>query len=60
MAGEIAGRVAAEAVARDDPAYLNQYEIEWREVLGETLSYGALKRKFLEESWNRDRIDFKT
>jgi len=59
MAGEIAGRVAAEAVARDDPAYLKQYEIEWRESLGESLSYGALKRKFLEENWNRDGIDFK-
>ncbi len=58
MAGEIAGRIASEAIARDDPAYLSQYEIEWRETLGKSLSHADSKREFLEENWNREGIDF--
>jgi len=58
IGGEIAGRVAAEAVAKGDTRYLENYEVEWREVFGKTLSYGASKRKFLEENWNKPRIDF--
>jgi len=58
IGGEIAGRVAAEAVAKGDLRYLENYEMEWREAFGKTLSYGASKRKFLEENWNKPRIDF--
>ena len=58
MGGEIAGRVAAEAVAKGDPRYLENYEIEWREIFGKTLSYGAFKRGFLEENWNKDAVSF--
>ena len=58
MAGEIAGRIAAEAVAKADLNYLQQYETEWKEMFGKTLLYGALKRKFLEESWNQPGVDF--
>jgi len=57
MAGEIAGRIAAETVAKGDLNYLEQYETEWKEMFGKTLSYGALKRKFLEENWNRPGAD---
>ncbi|MFB3884793.1 MAG: geranylgeranyl reductase family protein [Thermodesulfobacteriota bacterium] len=58
MGGEIAGRVAAEAIAKGDPRYLENYESEWREAFGKTLSYGALKRGYLEENWNKPEGDF--
>ena len=58
MAGLIAGRIAAKAVETEDLRYLAQYEIECQEAFGESLSYGTLKRKFLEENWNRPEVDF--
>jgi len=58
MGGEIAGRIAAEAVDKGDLNYLEQYETEWKEVFGKTLFYGSLKRRFLEENWNRPGVDF--
>jgi geranylgeranyl reductase family protein len=58
ISGEIAGRVASEAIAKGDLHYLNQYEIEWSEVFGKSLSYAAFKRGFLEKSWNKPKIDF--
>jgi len=58
MAGEIAGRIAAEAVERDDLRYLGNYETEWQEAFGKSLSYGALKREFLEKNWNKPEVDF--
>jgi flavin-dependent dehydrogenase len=58
IGGEIAGRVAAEAVDQGDLQYLENYETEWRETFGKTLSYGALKREFLEENWNKSEVDF--
>lgn len=58
MAGEIAGRIAAEAVERDNLRYLGNYEIEWQEAFGKSLSYGALKREFLEKNWNKPEVDF--
>jgi flavin-dependent dehydrogenase len=58
MGGEIAGRVAAEAIAKGDLRYLENYDIEWRETFGKTLSYGAFKREFLGENWNKPAVDF--
>jgi flavin-dependent dehydrogenase len=58
VAGLIAGRIAAKAVETEDLRYLAQYEIECQEAFGESLSYGTLKRKFLEENWNRPEVDF--
>ncbi len=58
MAGEIAGRIAAEAVAKGDLAYLAKYETEWKEMFGKPLFYGTLKRKSLEENWNQPGVDF--
>jgi geranylgeranyl reductase family protein len=58
VGGEIAGRVASEAIRRGDLDHLKNYEIEWQETFGESLSYGAFKRKFLEENWNRPEVDF--
>ncbi|NWF92901.1 MAG: NAD(P)/FAD-dependent oxidoreductase [Syntrophaceae bacterium] len=58
IGGEIAGRIAAEAVARGDLRYLENYEIEWRETFGKTLSYGVSKREFLEKNWNKADVNF--
>jgi len=58
MGGEIAGRIATEAVVRGDLRYLKNYEIEWQEAFGKILSYAALKREFLEENWNQPGVDF--
>jgi len=58
IGGEIAGRIAAEAVQKGDLRYLENYEIEWRETFGKSLSYGASKREFLEEHWNGPGVDF--
>jgi flavin-dependent dehydrogenase len=60
IGGEIAGRIAAEAVVKGDLRYLKNYEIEWREAFGKTLSYGAFKRGYLEENWSRPGVDFET
>jgi flavin-dependent dehydrogenase len=58
VGGEIAGRIAAEAVRKGDIGYLQQYETEWREAFGDSLVYGAAKRRFLEENWNNAEIGF--
>jgi flavin-dependent dehydrogenase len=58
IGGELAGRVAAEAVARDDLDYLKNYEMEWRDTFGQALAYGASKREFLKENWDRNGIGF--
>jgi digeranylgeranylglycerophospholipid reductase len=58
IGGEIAGRIAAEAVVRGDIRYLENYEIEWRETFEKSLSYGAFKREFLEKNWNKAEVDF--
>jgi len=58
IGGEIAGRIAAEAVAKGDLSYLGRYETEWKEMFGKTLSYAVLKRKFLGENWNQPGVDF--
>lgn len=58
IGGEIAGRIAAEAVARKNLLHLKNYEIEWHETFGKSLFYGYLKRQFLEENWNQSGINF--
>jgi digeranylgeranylglycerophospholipid reductase len=58
VGGEIAGRIGAEAVDHGDLRYLENYEMEWHETFGKSLSYGALKREFLEENWNQPGVDF--
>jgi digeranylgeranylglycerophospholipid reductase len=59
IAGELAGRVAAEAIAKEDLGWLNNYDREWQETVGKSLSYGTLKRRFLEEHWDQPGVDFK-
>jgi flavin-dependent dehydrogenase len=58
MAGLTAGRTAAKAIESGDLRHLVNYEIECQETFGESLSYGALKRKFLGENWNRPEVNF--
>jgi digeranylgeranylglycerophospholipid reductase len=58
IGGEIAGRIAAEAIDRGDVRYLENYEVEWQERFGKSLIYGAMKREFLEENWNKPEVDF--
>jgi len=58
LGGEIAGRIAAEAIERGDLRYLENYETEWRETFGKFLSYGTFKRRFLEDHWDKPGVDF--
>ncbi len=58
ICGEMAGRIAAKAVARGDMNLLANYENEWREAFGKSLSYGTYKRGILESNWNKSGIDF--
>jgi geranylgeranyl reductase family protein len=58
IAGELAGRVAAEAIVKKDLRVLNHYESEWQETMGKSLSYGTFKRRFLEEHWDEPGVDF--
>jgi geranylgeranyl reductase family protein len=60
IGGEMAGRIAAEAVERRDLYHLKNYEVEWQELFGKSLSYGVSKREFLEENWNKPNVDFST
>jgi flavin-dependent dehydrogenase len=60
IGGEMAGRIAAEAVERRDLHHLKNYEVEWQELFGKSLFYGASKREFLQESWNKPNVDFLT
>jgi len=58
VGGEIAGRIAAEAVEKGNLRHLENYEIESQEAFGKSLHYGALKREFLKKNWNEPDIDF--
>jgi len=58
IGGEIAGRIAADAVGRGNLRHLENYEIEWQDAFGKSLYYGGLKREFLEKKWNEPDIDF--
>ncbi|OGP87749.1 MAG: hypothetical protein A2156_16155 [Deltaproteobacteria bacterium RBG_16_48_10] len=58
IAGELAGRVAAEAIVKEDLGLLNNYDREWQETVGKSLSYGTFKRRFLEEHWDKPGVGF--
>jgi digeranylgeranylglycerophospholipid reductase len=58
IAGEIAGRIAAEATERGNLRHLQNYEIECQEAFGKSLAYSALKREFLEKNWDEPGVDF--
>ena len=56
--GEMAGRISAEAVLNGNLTHLHHYEAEWLETFGKSLSYGASKRRFMEDNWNNNGINF--
>jgi geranylgeranyl reductase family protein len=58
IAGELAGRVAAEAIVKEDLGVLKNFDSEWQETVEKSLSYGTFKRRFLEEHWNEPGVDF--
>ncbi len=58
IAGELAGRVAAEAIVKKDLGVLNLYDTEWQETVGQSLFYGTSKRRFLEEHWDEPGVVF--
>jgi digeranylgeranylglycerophospholipid reductase len=58
IGGEMAGRISAEAVLNKNLTHLRNYESEWLETFGKSLSYGASKRQFMEDNWNNNRINF--
>ena len=58
IGGEIAGRIAAEGAMKEDFEYFQKYETEWREAFGGALSYGAMKREFLQDNWNNSEVGF--
>ncbi len=59
LSGEIAGRIAAEAIVSKDFGILKNYEKECYETFGKSLRYGFLKRNLLEENWNKSGFSFK-
>ena len=58
IGGEMAGRIAAEAILSENLGHLESYEDRWRETFGASLSYGASKRDFLESRWKEPHLDF--
>jgi flavin-dependent dehydrogenase len=58
IGGEMAGRIAAEAILSGNLGHLESYEVEWRETFGASLSYGASKRDLLENHWKEPHLDF--
>jgi len=58
IAGEIAGRIAGEAVERGNLRHLENYETECQEAFGRSLAYSASKREFLQKNWNEPGVDF--
>jgi digeranylgeranylglycerophospholipid reductase len=57
LGGKMAGEAAAEAIIRNDPGHLKRYEAEWRSLFGNSLFYGALKRKDCEKNWKEEDFD---
>ncbi len=43
---------------KEDLDVLNDYDSEWRETVGKSLSYGTFKRRFLEEHWDERGVGF--
>lgn len=52
ICGRIAGKAAAQAVKTGDMDCLEEYETEWRELLGKSLEHALKRRRLLEDHWN--------
>jgi flavin-dependent dehydrogenase len=53
ICGEIAGRVAAQAVQEKRHGVLTEYEEEWKSIFGEELKRAQGRRQLLESQWSR-------
>ncbi len=51
--GRMAGRWAARAVREKDLGWLQRYEDEWRDLLGDALERASRRRCFMEANWAR-------
>ena len=57
ICGKIAGKVAAQAIQKDDIGILLNYEKEWKDIFGKQLERALTKREYLELNWNKlDKI----
>ncbi len=55
ICGEIAGKIAACAIQKEDIEMLVDYENEWKDIFGKELERAQMKRRFLESNW--DKLD---
>jgi flavin-dependent dehydrogenase len=53
ICGKIAGKIAAQAIQKEDIEILIKYENEWRDIFGKWLERAEAKRQFLESNWNK-------
>ncbi len=51
--GRMAGKWAAKAIKANDVEILQQYDHEWRDLLGDTLGRAHAKRQIMEREWDR-------
>ncbi|MGQ9508404.1 MAG: geranylgeranyl reductase family protein [Thermodesulfobacteriota bacterium] len=58
IGGEMAAKVAAEAILRNDLKSLKTFEKEFEAFIGKSLLYGSIKREELERNWNQSGMDF--
>jgi flavin-dependent dehydrogenase len=54
ISGTLAGRVAAQAIKRDDLAVLDEYEREWDGFMAGPLRHALSKRRYLDQHWCDD------
>lgn len=57
ICGRIAGKAAAEAVKSEDMGRLEEYESEWRKLLGSSLNHAVRRRSHLDDHWDMDDLD---
>ncbi|MEW6188910.1 MAG: NAD(P)/FAD-dependent oxidoreductase [Actinomycetota bacterium] len=51
LCGKIAGRIAAMSIKRNDLGILEEYEVEWKDILQKPLDRALRRRKFLDAHW---------
>ena len=55
--GRMAGSIAAGAIKRGKPTELGEYEVQWRELLVDSLRRAQEKRKYLDSHWNERELE---
>ncbi|MBW1802439.1 MAG: NAD(P)/FAD-dependent oxidoreductase [Deltaproteobacteria bacterium] len=53
VCGALAGESAARAVEKGNMGLLSKYDIEWRDLFGQTLSRAVKRRQSMEREWSR-------